>query len=90
MQRDLPSPSGMQPVFVDMPEGFATAAALGFGHTLALTESGQLFEHSLTRIHTQDSSQGICQQTPHTQPIPWSRVQLHQPVTAVAAGEHHR
>ncbi|KAL3157799.1 hypothetical protein ABBQ32_012223 [Trebouxia sp. C0010 RCD-2024] len=72
-----------------MPEGFATAAALGFGHTLALTESGQLFEHSLTRIHTQDSSQGICQQTPHTQPIPWSRVQLHQPVTAVAAGEHH-
>ena len=80
----------MQPVLVDMPEGSTTAAAIGFGHTLAITESGQLFERSLDRVKAPETSQDVCEQTPETAPISWSRVQLRKPVTAIAAGEHHR
>ena len=88
-----------------VPEGSATAAALGWDTAAALSELGaqaggqaggragaQLYECRLASIQTPDSSsQDICHQTP-SKPITWSRVQLPacRPVTAVAVGEHHR
>ena len=96
-------PNGLQPVVLDVPEGSATAAALGWGTIAALAElgaqaggqagcqaGGQLYECHIASIQTADSSsQAICQQT-HSMPITWSKVQLLRPVTAVALGEYHR
>lgn len=92
-------PQGVQPVMLNVPEGSATAAALGWDTAAALSElgaqaggqaGGQLYERRVSSIHTPDSSSpDICQQT-QSRSNTWSRVQLPRPVTAVAAGEHHR
>ena len=93
-------PDKLQPVVLDVPEGSATAAALGWESAAALSElgaqaggqagAGQLYECCLASIQTPDSSsQEICQQI-QSIPVTWLRVHFLQPVTAVAVGEHHR
>ena len=96
-------PNGLQPAALDVPEGSVTAAALGWETAAVLSQlgaqaggqaggraKGQLHECRLASIQAPDSSsQEICQQT-RSRRITWSRVQLLRPVTAVAAGEHHR
>lgn len=82
-------PGGLQSVSTELPEGSATAAALGWEHAAALCKAGQLYECNLASIHATDDSQQVCQQTQKVA-MSWFKVHLLKPVTAVAVGEHHR
>ena len=99
-QQILAIPSDdLQPAVINVPEGLVTAAALGWGTAVALSEpggqaggqaGGKLYECRLPSIQTPDSSsQEVCHQAENV-PITWCRLPLLRPITAVAVGEHHR